>query len=79
MVTPEGARLVLATRNPGKLAELREILAPLAPGLDPESIISTARLGVPDPVEDGLTFTANAELKARALSRATGLPAAARY
>ena len=77
MVTPEGARLVLATRNPGKLAELREILAPLAPGLDPESIISTARLGVPDPVEDGLTFTANAELKARALSRATGLPAVA--
>ena len=61
VVTPEGARLVLATRNPGKLAELREILAPLAPGLDPESIISTARLGVPDPVEDGLTFTANAE------------------
>lgn len=77
VVTPEGARLVLATRNPGKLAELREILAPLAPGLDPESIISTARLGVPDPVEDGLTFTANAELKARALSRATGLPAVA--
>ena len=77
VVTPEGARLVLATRNPGKLAELREILAPLAPGLDPESIISTARLGVPDPVEDGLTFTANAELKARALSRANGLPAVA--
>lgn len=77
VVTPEGARLVLATRNPGKLAELREILAPLAPGLDPESIISTARLGVPDPVEDGLTFTANAGLKARALSRATGLPAVA--
>ena len=77
VVTPEGARLVLATRNPGKLAELREILAPLAPGLDPESIISTARLGVPDPVEDGLTFTANAKLKARALSRATGLPAVA--
>ena len=64
---PQGARLVLATRNPGKLAELRAILAPLVPGLDPSSIISAATAGVPEPVEDGLTFTANARIKARAL------------
>ena len=37
---PDGARLVLATHNAGKLAELRQILEPLVPGLDPGSIIS---------------------------------------
>ena len=74
---PDGAALVLATRNLGKLAELRAILAPLAPGLDPRSIVSAAYLGAPEPVEDGLSFTANAEIKARALVWATGLPAVA--
>ena len=74
---PDGAALVLATRNLGKLAELRAILAPLAPGLDPRSIVSAASLGAPEPVEDGLSFAANAEIKARALVRATGLPAVA--
>ena len=74
---PPGARLVLATHNPGKLAELRAILAPLAPGSSPESIISAAALQAPEPVEDGLSFADNALLKARALARATGLPAVA--
>ena len=74
---PDGAALVLATHNLGKLAELRAILAPLAPGLDPRSIVSAASLGAPEPVEDGLSFAANAEIKARALVRATGLPAVA--
>ena len=55
---PPGARLVLATRNPGKLAELRAILAPLVPGLAPEAIISAAALDAPAPVESGLTFAA---------------------
>ena len=71
------AALVLATHNAGKLTELRAILAPLVPDLDPRSIISAASLGVPEPVEDGLTFAANAEIKACALARATGLPAVA--
>ena len=71
------AALVLATHNAGKLTELRVILEPLAPDLDPRSIISAASLGVPEPVEDGLTFAANAEIKACALARATGLPAVA--
>ena len=74
---PNEAVLVLATHNPGKLAELQAILAPLVPDLDPRSIISAASLGVPEPVEDGLTFAANAEIKACALARATGLPAVA--
>lgn len=71
------ARLVLATRNPGKLRELREVLAPLVPGLDPQAVVSAAELSVPEPVEDGLSFAANAEIKARALAEATGLPAMA--
>ena len=74
---PPVARLVLATRNPGKLAELRAILAPLVPGLAPETIISAAALNVPAPVENGLTFAANARIKARALAEASGLPAVA--
>ena len=74
---PAGARLVLATHNAGKLAELRQILTPLVPGLVPESVISAASLQAPEPVEDGLSFADNALLKARAVARATGLPAVA--
>lgn len=77
VAVPAGARLVLASHNPGKLAELRAILTPLVDGLAPEQIISSAGLGAPEPVEDGLTFAANATLKARALAQATGLPAVA--
>lgn len=77
VTVPDGARLVLATHNPGKLAELRAILTPLAPGLAPEQVISAAALNVREPVEDGLTFAANATIKARALAAATGLPAVA--
>ena len=74
---PAGSRLVLATHNAGKLNELRQILTPLVPGLDPGSIISAASLEAPEPVEDGLSFADNALLKARALARATGLPTVA--
>ena len=77
VTAPDGAVLVLATHNPGKLSELRAVLAPLVPGLDPRSIVSAGSLGAPEPVENGLSFAANAEIKARALVRATGLPAVA--
>ena len=77
VAVPEGARLVLATHNAGKLRELRELLTPLVPGIEPEQVVSAAELKVSEPVEDGLTFAANAELKARALARATGLAAVA--
>ena len=73
----DGARLVLATHNAGKLAELRQILEPLVPRLDPGSIISAASLEVTEPVEDGLSFADNALIKARSLARTTGLPAVA--
>lgn len=71
------ARLVLATHNPGKLAELRALIVPLVPGLRAEDVVSAGEIGAPEPVEDGVTFAENALLKARALARATGLPAVA--
>lgn len=75
------ARLVLASHNAHKLGELRAILVPAdgsgVPGLDPASVVSAADFGVVEPVEDGLTFAANALIKARALAKATGLPAVA--
>lgn len=65
-----GARLVLATHNKGKLAELRSMLAPYA-----IEVVSAAELGLPEPEETGDTFVANALLKAEAAAKATGLPA----
>ncbi len=65
-------RLVFATRNPGKVVELRQLLA----GLDLD-ILSASDLDVPEVVEDGDTFAANAAKKALEVSRATGLPALA--
>ncbi|RPF27702.1 RdgB/HAM1 family non-canonical purine NTP pyrophosphatase [Georgenia muralis] len=72
-----GPRLVLATHNPHKVGELREILRPLLPGLDEDDVVGAADVGTDPPVEDGVTFAENALLKARALAAATGLPAVA--
>ncbi|PAP79544.1 non-canonical purine NTP pyrophosphatase, RdgB/HAM1 family [Rubrivirga sp. SAORIC476] len=65
-------RLVLATRNPGKVAELQARLGPLSVDL-----VSAADLGAPEVVEDADTLRGNADKKARALARHTGLPALA--
>ncbi|MCL3860373.1 non-canonical purine NTP pyrophosphatase [Actinotalea sp. K2] len=70
-------RLVLATHNRHKIVELRAILTPLVPGLDPEVIVGAGDLGAPEPVEDGVTFAQNALVKARALAAFSGLPAVA--
>ena len=71
--TPRRRRLVVATRSEHKLRELRELLA-----LDETQLVSLDDLGVEgEPVEDGLTFEANAAKKARWAARATGLPALA--
>ncbi|WP_169166011.1 RdgB/HAM1 family non-canonical purine NTP pyrophosphatase [Cellulomonas taurus] len=70
-------RLVLATHNAHKLDELRAILVPALPDLDPASIVSARDVGAPEPVEDGVTFAENALIKARALAAFTGLPAVA--
>ncbi len=70
-------RLVLATHNAHKLDELRAILLPALPDLDPAAIVSARDVGAPEPVEDGVTFAENALIKARALAAFTGLPAVA--
>src|SRR6186997_1062893 len=63
-------RLVIATHNPGKLAEMRELLAPH--GVE---AVSAGELGLAEPEETGDTFRANAAIKAIAASKATGLRA----
>lgn len=63
-------RLVIATHNPGKLAEMRDLLAPY--GID---AISAGELGLPEPEETGTTFQANARIKAEAAAQAAKLPA----
>jgi len=68
-------RLILATRNPGKITELRAILA--AAGLEHDLVGADAYPDIPDVRETGVTFAENALLKAHALARATGLPAVA--
>jgi XTP/dITP diphosphohydrolase len=65
-------RLVLASHNPGKLAELQALLAPYGVALS-----SSRELGLPEPAETGLTFADNARLKAHAAAQASGLPALA--
>jgi XTP/dITP diphosphohydrolase len=68
-------KLLLATRNAGKLAELQRLLAGAVPGLEVVGLDAVA--DVPETVESGATFAENALLKARDAARATGLPAVA--
>ncbi|MDH6126629.1 RdgB/HAM1 family non-canonical purine NTP pyrophosphatase [Kitasatospora sp. GP82] len=68
-------RLVLATRNQHKVAELHAILGDA--GLDVELVGADVYPEIPDVPETGVTFAENALLKAHALARATGLPAVA--
>jgi XTP/dITP diphosphohydrolase len=63
-------QLVIATHNPGKLAEMRELLAPY--GVE---AVSAAELGLDEPEETGDSFRANAQIKAVAAAKATKLPA----
>lgn len=68
-------RVVVATHNKGKLAEISRIIGESVDG-DFE-FVTAGELNVPDPVEDGTTFEANALLKARDAAHRTGLPAMA--
>ncbi|TLS53487.1 XTP/dITP diphosphatase [Paenibacillus antri] len=67
--------IVVATRNKGKAAEFREMLAPL--GYEVLSLLDMPDSAAPDVVEDGATFAANAEKKARSAAAALGRPALA--
>jgi XTP/dITP diphosphohydrolase len=76
-VTPPRRRIVLATRNAHKVAELRAILADVLAQLDAELVGVEDYPHVGEVVESGVTFAENALLKARAVAEATGLPALA--
>lgn len=65
-------KLVIASHNTGKVREIAALLAPY--GIEP---VSAKTLDLPEPVENGTTFFANAELKARAAADLSGLPALA--
>ena len=67
---PIAGRLVIATHNPGKLAEMRELLAVY--GVD---AISAGELKLSEPEETGTTFRANARIKAEAAAKASNMPA----
>jgi XTP/dITP diphosphohydrolase len=67
---PISGRLVIATHNPGKLVEMRELLA-----LYGIEAISAGELGLAEPEETGTTFAANARIKAEATAKSSGMAA----
>ena len=68
-------RLLLATRNGGKLAELQRLLAAAVPGVE---VVGLGNVDdYPEAPETGATFSENALLKAREAVRYTGLPSVA--
>jgi XTP/dITP diphosphohydrolase len=67
---PIAGRLVIATHNPGKLREMRELLSPY--GI---AAVSAAELGLGEPAETGTSFGQNARIKAVAAASAAGLTA----
>jgi XTP/dITP diphosphohydrolase len=69
-------KLLLATRNQGKIVEFRRILDALAPG-EIELVGLDQFPDLHDVEETGTTFEENASLKAREMSEATGIPAIA--
>lgn len=68
----EGGKIAIASHNPGKVAEIAELLGPWD-----ADIVAAADLGLPEPEETGATFAANAELKARTAAETAGIPALA--
>lgn len=64
--------LVIASHNPGKVREIDALLAPF--GIE---VVSAGALNLPEPIEDGDSFVANAEIKAREIAKAANLPALA--
>ena len=67
-----GSRLVVASHNEGKVAEIRALLVPY--GIE---TVSAAELDLPVPEETETTFAGNASIKAHAAAKASGLPALA--
>ena len=67
-----GGRLLIATHNKGKLAEITELLAPFG-----VVTVGAGDYGLAEPEETGVSFEENAALKARAAAQASGIPALA--
>ena len=67
-----GDRIVVASHNPGKVAEITALVEPF--GIE---TVSAAELGLPEPEETGETFAQNAVIKAVAAAEAADLPALA--
>ena len=67
MRLPRGTQLVVASHNPGKVREIKALLGPH--GIE---AISAGSLGLPEPEETGLTFAANAQIKALASAKGSG-------
>ena len=65
-------KLIIASHNPGKVREMGELLRPYK-----VTVRSVGALGLPEPEETGTTFEANAELKALAAAKGSGMPALA--
>jgi XTP/dITP diphosphohydrolase len=65
-------KLVLATHNAGKFAEMRDLLAPYR-----VLTVAASELGLPEPEETGASFISNAGLKARAAADRAKIPALA--
>ncbi len=71
-------KVVLASRNQGKLRELREILRNRIVGLNVDTdVVDAASINAPDVPETGVTFAENSLLKARAVAESTGFIAIA--
>jgi XTP/dITP diphosphohydrolase len=66
MRLPRGSQLVVASHNAGKVREIKALLGPH--GIEP---ISAGSLGLPEPEETGLSFAANAQIKALASAKAS--------
>jgi len=67
-----GEKLVVASHNPGKVEEIRQLIAPFA-----LRVLSPAQLGLAEPAETGTSFAGNAALKAEAAMHGSGLAALA--
>jgi XTP/dITP diphosphohydrolase len=67
MMLPRGSQLVVASHNQGKVREIKALLGPH--GI---VAVSAGALGLPEPEETGLTFAANAKIKAHASATGSG-------
>lgn len=65
-------KLVVASHNEGKVREIRELLVPFG-----VRVFSSSELSLSEPVEDGLTFIENAEIKAKSATEESGIVALA--